>query len=191
MAPADHPDAQGEVMTDRQAGFVYQSFLDHLPMVINKPPFAASKLAAMLMAPNYATCTEEQFRAQSRRDHLERYEVTGSIGYSRGGRLLKNCRWESTWVDVGLKEKREGWELWADSITWPLSHISARGVVYYLKRGRFDVSGDRDALVAYADFGHTITSGGPIGEEPNTKNGGAYHVHFRTPLLTVPKDRRP
>lgn len=82
--------------------------------------------------------------------HLKRSDITNEVsgtGYTAGG---VTCA-----VTVTKDTTNNKTTIQFAAVSWPSSTISARGCVYYRSRGGASTA---DELVAYNDFGSTVTS---------------------------------
>lgn len=82
--------------------------------------------------------------------HLKRSDITNEVsgtGYTAGG---VTCA-----VTVTKDTTNNKTTIQFAAVSWPSSTISARGCVYYRSRGGASTA---DELVAYNDFGSTISS---------------------------------
>jgi hypothetical protein len=117
--------------------FIYSSAIfDALRGSIN---FANDKFYVMLVDDSY----------KPNRSHSRRTNVIGEIscaGYKAGGNV----------ADVKMRRVGDDVELVLGGAVWPAATITARGAVYYKKRG------DRalEELIGYIDFGGCVTCTG-------------------------------
>lgn len=82
--------------------------------------------------------------------HLKRSDITNEVsgtGYTAGG--------VTSAVTVTKDTTNNKTTIQFAAVSWPSSTISARGCVYYRSRGGASTA---DELVAYNDFGSTVTS---------------------------------
>lgn len=82
--------------------------------------------------------------------HLKRSDITNEVsgtGYTAGGSVCA--------VTVTKDTTNNKTTIQFAAVSWPSSTISARGCVYYRSRGGASTA---DELVAYNDFGSTISS---------------------------------